>query len=125
MKKLVFIIDDDDDVRDVMSYALELEGYNVRSFSDPLMALSELGQLSQEKMPGLILVDYHMPQMNGVNFVELVFSHHADTIGKIPMAICSAQEDLNSITKFPRDVIHLMKPLELEHFVKTVDEHCR
>ncbi len=123
MKKSVLIIDDDQDLREVMCSALELEGYEVHSFENPLTALEALAKWHNQNEPGLILVDFNMPQMNGFSFVEAIMNHHP-SLHKIPLAICSADEALPSMQNWPQGVIHIGKPMELDHFVKTVREFC-
>ena len=46
MKKTVYIVDDDDDVREIMLYALEHEGYLVQSFPNGFVALENLKNLT-------------------------------------------------------------------------------
>jgi DNA-binding NtrC family response regulator len=123
MKKPVLIIDDDQDLREVMCTALELEGYEVHTFENPLAALEALSKWNILETPGLIMVDFNMPQMNGFSFVEAIMNHHPD-LQNIPLAICSAEEALPSMQNWPHGVIHMEKPMELDHFVKTVREYC-
>ena len=65
MKKAVCIIDDDDDIRDVMAYALESEGFVVQAFGNPLEAIRSLAAMAPKDLPGFIMIDFHMPGMNG------------------------------------------------------------
>jgi len=64
---LIYVIDDDDLVRDGLCSLLEHLGHRTQSFGDPKMALKAL--LSTETLPEVILVDYNMPEMNGAQFI--------------------------------------------------------
>ena len=59
-KPLLVVIDDDVLTGEMISDGLE-ELYTVRYFSNPLLALAEVGSLQ----PALILLDINMPQMDG------------------------------------------------------------
>ena len=68
----IIIIDDEDNVRDILSQCVELEGYVPRTFSDARDALKRI----EEVKPILVLADISMPEMNGLDFVrELRKSH--------------------------------------------------
>ncbi len=119
MRKSVCIIDDDDDVRDVVAYALEDDGFTVMPFSNPEEALESL-EISGS-LPGFFLLDYHMPRMNGVSFIRKIRSDYIDTLGRIPVALISAN---GSIIDLPEDVIELQKPMDLDVLLDLVRDHC-
>lgn len=62
----VIVVDDDSAVRQSLKFALELEGMSVRVYGsgDELLAVSEL------PTSGCLVVDYHMPSMNGVELMD-------------------------------------------------------
>ena len=66
-KKLtVFIIDDDDDIRKSLSRSLTKRGFNVESFASANSFLSSY----DENMSGCILLDYGMPEINGLELQQ-------------------------------------------------------
>lgn len=67
-RKVIYVVDDDDDLRDVICWALEKEGYTLYPFQSPLMALESL--VSCKHKPHLFLVDFHMDEMKGHEFVQ-------------------------------------------------------
>jgi CheY-like chemotaxis protein len=121
--KHIVVIDDDVDVREVTIFALENEGYKVVSFDNGKKALDYLLGLNQADLPGLIIVDYMMPQMDGAAFVNEVKNINADTLGHLSIAITSAMDKVESKVK-SQDVIYLHKPMDLEELLDVVKVSC-
>ena len=69
---LVLIIDDEQDIRDIIQYNLQKEGFEVETADDGLKGIA----IAQEILPDLILLDVMMPKMDGIEVCE--------TIRKIP-----------------------------------------
>jgi two-component system, OmpR family, response regulator MprA len=61
----ILIVDDNEPLRDNLSEALSLAGYEVAVASDGLAALS----LIESFQPTIILLDMRMPTMNGREFI--------------------------------------------------------
>jgi CheY-like chemotaxis protein len=64
---LIYVIDDDDLVRDGLCSLLEHLGHRTQSYRHPEVALQAL--LSAEAIPEVVIVDYNMPGMNGAQFI--------------------------------------------------------
>ncbi|MFP5517356.1 MAG: response regulator transcription factor [Alphaproteobacteria bacterium] len=86
----VFILDDDDAIRDSLEVLLDCAGFRVESFSTPLGFL-ESGAPSRS---GCLLVDVRMPQMSGLDVQErLIRGGHAMPVvvmtghGDVPLAV--------------------------------------
>ena len=64
-KQVVLVVDDDAGVRDSLKFTLEVEGFEVRTYS----SAQEL--LNEKSLPSLscLVTDYHMPAMNGLELV--------------------------------------------------------
>ena len=124
MEKSVFVIDDDSDVREVIIFALENDGYKVMSAENGLAGLNLLKTLSPENFPGLIIVDNLMPEMDGVTFIQEIKEKHPDTFGKIPVVFSSAMGSMDEENPFLKDVVTLYKPMELDELLITVKKYC-
>lgn len=116
-RKKVYIIDDDEDLREVMSWALGKEGYSVHSFHSPSEALDCL--MKGRHRPNLIVVDFHMDEMKGSEFVikkDQIFEAH-----DCPVVMISAtprEVEMNLPPHLYRNVI--TKPIDLEGLVDNV-----
>jgi signal transduction histidine kinase len=64
---LVYVIDDDDLVRDGLCSLLEHLGHRTKAYRYPEAALQEL--IAATTPPEVVIVDYNMPGMNGAQFI--------------------------------------------------------
>lgn len=62
----VLVVDDDPDVREVLSLLLEIDGYQVRQAPNAAVALEAI----EEHMPMCVLLDLEMPGMDGVELAR-------------------------------------------------------
>ncbi len=67
-KPTILIVEDDDQIRDLLSDILELSGYAVRVARDGVAALEDLSV----KIPDVVLSDLNMPRMSGFELLPLV-----------------------------------------------------
>lgn len=122
--KQIYVIDDDLDVRDIIVYALETTGFNVTSFSNGEEALKALNQCPQNELPGLIIVDYLMPIMDGAVFIQTIQQSEKAELLSIPLALSSAMGPQDAVLSKLTNVIHLPKPMDLEDLLRVAKEHC-
>jgi CheY-like chemotaxis protein len=122
--KSVVVIDDDDDVRDVIVFALENEGFHVSSFANGKLGLDALRRMSLSDLPGLIIVDYLMPEMDGITFMKIIKEKYSDTLGTIPLAMSSAMGSFDSMLPHDPNLILLHKPMDLEDLLQVARSHC-
>ena len=64
--KNILIVDDDPDVIDIIKISLEDKGFSIVSASNGLEALEKLAIF----IPDLIVLDIHMPKMNGYELIK-------------------------------------------------------
>lgn len=86
MKGPVWLIDDMEFALDIIKLFLQKEGYTTVVYSCPLKALHDL---EQGQVPWLIVTDFCMPSMNGIEFIDAVHSTHKG----IPAIIITGDPD--------------------------------
>lgn len=63
---MIYLVEDDDNIRKLVSYALCKEGFEIRGFSSPLEFWNEIKQ----NIPGLILLDIMLPDEDGLSVLK-------------------------------------------------------
>lgn len=87
VKKTVMVVDDEKDIRELIRFNLEKEGYKVISIADGEAALEE----ARAQRPDLIILDVMLP---GIDGVEVCFKLKSDASMKaIPIVMLSAKSD--------------------------------
>ncbi|MEJ6505114.1 MAG: response regulator transcription factor [Crocinitomicaceae bacterium] len=69
-KKSILIVDDDEDIRSLLTYNIEKAGYDVDNASNGIECLKKI----KENKPHLILMDVMMPEMDGLEVCEQIKS---------------------------------------------------
>ncbi|MGE3609340.1 MAG: response regulator [Bacteriovoracaceae bacterium] len=65
-KNLIFIIDDEEDLVEVLGVLMEKYSFDWKGFTDPVEAMSDLEKMN----PSLILTDMKMPKMTGLDVLK-------------------------------------------------------
>lgn len=112
-KKPIAIVDDEPELVNLYSEALQMSGYEVSNISDPLLA-SEHIRDNPDKY-SLIITDYRMTLMDGLFFATKL----AESNKKLNMIIMmSDHDDIKCNYKF--NIIK--KPVSISKLIKLVNE---
>ncbi len=115
----ILVIDDDEDLRDVICWALEKSGHSVHGYGNPQEALEGLEQGRHD--PKLIIVDFQMDELDGFQFIQAKRQIHADGIADCPVMIISASADCHHSMTDGEDLKEILtKPLDLEALLEKV-----
>ena len=112
--KSVLVVDDDANIRSLLSQELTEAGYTVRLADDGRKALA----LIREDIPGLVILDVMMPEMNGFD-VAAVLKNDPATMD-IPIIILSIVEDKERGFRLGVDR-YLTKPIDTTSLFHEVD----
>jgi DNA-binding response OmpR family regulator len=116
MRRPVFIVEDDFDVRELFADTLTEAGYDVGTASNGVEALSRLR--GREPPPGVILLDLMMPIMDGWQLKRELAND--PVLNLIPVVMMTASRNLGPA--IGGDV--LLKPFPIDALLATVERHC-
>lgn len=104
MKKIAFVIEDDPDLSDIFSKALQAAGFEVESIMDGQVAQKRL----QEVVPKVIVLDIHLPHVDGITLLKQI--HAMDSLKDTKIIMATAD---NVQAEFYRDqvTIAMVKPI--------------
>jgi two-component system chemotaxis response regulator CheY len=115
MPHTVLLVEDEEDLRETLREALELNGYAVVAAPDGQAALDELEHIEHVCM---ILLDLFMPRMNGWDFLTHLRAH--PRLSALPVIVHTSAP-----TQAPPSATRVMqKPMQLERLLSVVQEFC-
>lgn len=83
---LLYVVEDDDNIRDLLSVALQGFGYQIRAFENAEDALKSI----EKDMPSLAVFDLMLPGMDGLSAIHKIRSMKG--VGEIPIMILTAKD---------------------------------
>ena len=113
----ILVVEDDEDARTAVVEALEHAQFHVSTATNGRDALEVL---HAGPRPNLILLDLHMPVMDGWEFARLAAADPATA--DIPICMLSGVERSAGIP--PQIVAVLRKPLDLSRLLSIVYQYC-
>ena len=117
---MIFIIEDDARIREMLVEVLEEEGYPVQSASNGQEALAVLHAVPN--LQKLILLDLMMPVMDGWTFRQEQLRDPA--LMGVPVVVLSATYELHRQAAIMNVASFLEKPIDLTKLLTTVAHYC-
>lgn len=84
MNERIFVIEDDENIREIINLALVSNGYEVVLFDNAIDAL----ELMKKEIPALAIFDLMLPKMNGIEAIKKI----RETNNELPILILSAKD---------------------------------
>lgn len=84
MNARIFVIEDDENIREIINLALVSNGYEVVLFDNAIDAL----ELMKKEIPALAIFDLMLPKMNGIEAIKKI----RKTNNELPILILSAKD---------------------------------
>ena len=81
----ILVVDDEQGIRDLLSFELGAQGYQITTAQDGIEALEQV----KKKKPQLVITDIMMPRMDGIATLAAV--KEIDPAKEIPLLISSGQ----------------------------------
>lgn len=116
MAKLIYVVEDDDDIRFIVEYILLESGYQVES----LATAKEFREQLAAKKPELVILDVMLPDGNGIEICRNL-KKNADTM-QIPIVIMSAHAAEKSILEEACADNFISKPFDLDRLLQIVQQ---
>jgi len=87
-QKMVLLVEDDPDIRDIVQDVLEAEGYDVVPASHGRQALEFLNDVRDSEPPALVILDMMMPLVDGRHVLEAI--RNDENLSSVPVVVMSA-----------------------------------
>jgi two-component system response regulator MprA len=116
----VLVVDDDDDIREAIAEALDIQGHAVLQARDGADAMRILSAASA--LPGLILLDLMMPVMDGFELRQRLRGD--ERLRDIPVVILSADNSARKRAKELDVAACYVKPVTIATLMSAVARYC-
>jgi signal transduction histidine kinase len=111
-EKRVLVIEDDSEVRAMLVESLKMLGYNVTEAADGRAGLNRL----QDDNPDLLMVDFAMPGMNGIDVIAEARKMRSD----LPVILATGYADIDISGLAVERCTVLRKPFQLDDLARTI-----
>ena len=121
-KRKILVVDDEPDNASIFTMSLEDGGFEVDTFTDPLLALSTF---KTGKKYDLLILDIKMPNMNGFDLYDAI--RKVDNKAKACFLTAFGEGYTEEFERrFPSslfsDITFIRKPIRMDDLVKKVNE---
>ena len=118
MNKKILVAEDERDIRELIAFSLQLQGYNITEAPNGEEAVKR----AFDVLPDLILLDVRMPRMNGYEACHALKTD--DRTKDIPVVFLSAKGQESEIEegKQAGAVDYLLKPFAPDELIARVEE---
>lgn len=117
MRKRVLIFEDDTEILEISKTILEARGYEVFFCSH----CKNMAELVNNIKPHLILMDYILPESDGLKAVRLLKSRQEWK--NIPVIFFSAHEEIENLSFKAGADSYISKPFDINYLEYVVDTH--
>ncbi|RZJ20136.1 MAG: response regulator transcription factor [Acinetobacter sp.] len=114
MNKTIYVVEDNDDIRELVEYLLETEGYKVSGFPNATTFKEEI----KNTTPDAVVLDIMLPDGNGIEICNNLKSTAATE--KIPVLLMSANTNVSMINSESKADDFIGKPFDIDDLVGRV-----
>ena len=115
----ILLVDDEQDLLRLIQKYFEKNGLYVRAYTSPLLALEEYMKNTDNNGYDLVISDFRMPGMNGIELATLIRKMNKD----IPIILMTAYDVIDVdplILKFLNIEYIITKPIKLRAFIEKI-----
>jgi|SRR5215207_6513045 len=120
-ERTILVVEDEADVRELVSDVLRHEGFEVEEAQDGVQALAVLErEPAPERKLCAVVLDVMLPRLDGVSLLRQLRAHGPE----VPVVAMSASEEylLAAVTAGARGAV--AKPFDIDHLVDVVRRAC-
>ena len=114
MQKQIYLLEDDQGIREFIEFILSSEGYDVQSFSTVHSFLSRLGQ----RVPDLFILDIMLPDGDGLEICQDL--KKSDITKDTPVIMMSANSKKYELQTDIKVEDYIAKPFDVDDFLRRV-----
>ncbi|MCK6605446.1 MAG: response regulator [Ignavibacteriaceae bacterium] len=113
--ELIFLAEDEKDLRNILAELLQSVGYEVKSFVN---GTSLLDEINGGKLPDLLIIDYKMPGIDGINCIKII----RETNQTLPIILTSGTFAQATLTEEEKKMVTkmLLKPYEFDNLLEVL-----
>jgi len=115
----ILLVEDEEDLLRLIQKYFEKNGLYVRAYTSPLLALEEFMKNTHDNGYDLVISDFRMPGMNGIELATLIRKMNKD----IPIILMTAYDVIDAdplILKFLNIEYIITKPIKLRAFIEKI-----
>ena len=115
----ILIVDDDENIRKVLTAILEDKGYNIEAVASATEAIKR----TEKRFYNLALIDIRLPDMEGINLLTKI----KDTTPRMRKIIITGYPTLqNAVDAVNKGAdAYIMKPFDVERVMNTIREQLK
>ncbi|SCA56168.1 hypothetical protein MTBPR1_20016 [Candidatus Terasakiella magnetica] len=116
---LIYLADDSETVRKMVSYVLGKVGYQVKCFNDGQELLDDLYGLQDDALPSVIILDYNMPNVDGFQACYQIKSNMARL--KAPIIFFTSMANTEDSAMEAGADEFIVKPFQPNSLIERID----
>ncbi|HJT83282.1 MAG TPA: response regulator [Nitrososphaeraceae archaeon] len=111
----ILLVDDEKDILFLYTEWLKFDGYKVVSFDNPIEALSFLNKNDNISNCSLIITDYKMPQMSGLDLIKKIRENDHNSNIKTIIVSAYVKDDLLKDNPYLQKIDKILeKPVDID-----------
>lgn len=120
LKKCVFVLEDDNDLRELFEFMLTNDNYLVKTYPDATTFRSAIG--NESPRPNVILMDVRLPDGNGLDICEELKAN--PELSDIPVIMMSAHMNWVDAGQQCNAEDFIEKPFDINDFLNRVEKYA-
>ena len=113
--KYILLVDDEKDILFLYNEWLKSDGYHIVSFDNPVEALNYLNKNDNISNCSLVIADYKMPQMSGLDFIKKIKEKDSNSNIKTMIVSAYVKDDLLQDNPYIKRIDKIIeKPVDVD-----------